>query len=140
VTTELPKARRTQQTPRRQPKAKEPPRQKSNAEAKRRRQTKQPEPQAAASAELDDLQPLSMEAKKTLQDRLDKLDDDGMDRVLEFLELDMRYDGGTDEEVQLDLDRLAPARQHALVQMVSDHLSAISQAGSRDQPTLFPGV
>jgi hypothetical protein len=83
-----------------------------------------------------------MEAKRDLQRRLDLLDDDGMDRVLEFLKPEMG-EGNQDDEVQLDLDGLTAARQHALVEVVDQILSQAATNSSTFpvvEPPLLPGV
>eukprot|EP00927_Polykrikos_kofoidii_P071662 TRINITY_DN67915_c0_g1_i1.p1 TRINITY_DN67915_c0_g1~~TRINITY_DN67915_c0_g1_i1.p1 ORF type:complete len:519 (-),score=63.72 TRINITY_DN67915_c0_g1_i1:464-1846(-) len=59
---------------------------------------------------------ISREEIKTLQSMMDTLSEEQLERVLEFLEPEL---GGPDEDsIQLDIDRLAPERQLALVKVV----------------------
>eukprot|EP00401_Gymnodinium_catenatum_P062023 CAMPEP_0117490852 /NCGR_PEP_ID=MMETSP0784-20121206/17761_1 /TAXON_ID=39447 /ORGANISM="" /LENGTH=664 /DNA_ID=CAMNT_0005285617 /DNA_START=52 /DNA_END=2046 /DNA_ORIENTATION=+ len=61
------------------------------------------------------------EVKMQLQEKLDALDDDQLERVLAFLEPDIG--SGADEEVQLDVDNLSAERQWALLKMVDAELA-----------------
>ena len=72
------------------------------------------------------LEPLTKEAHRTLQRKLDELDDEGLERALSFLEPEMG--GGTeDTEITLNIDELRGDRQHALRDLVNQILG---QAGT----------
>jgi hypothetical protein len=73
-------------------------------------------------------QGLSVEAKKFLQSKMDLLDDDMLDRVLDFLEPELGNSDG--DEVQLNIDLLSVDRLHALVKVVDAELAAASGAAS----------
>mmetsp|Transcript_113025 Transcript_113025/g.178533 ORF Transcript_113025/g.178533 Transcript_113025/m.178533 type:complete len:742 (+) Transcript_113025:65-2290(+) len=63
-------------------------------------------------------QPLDSEAKQKLQEKIDLLEDDYLDKVLRFLEADLSQE--VDEAFDLDLDKLATDRQHQLVEVVDE--------------------
>eukprot|EP00927_Polykrikos_kofoidii_P012661 TRINITY_DN15484_c0_g1_i1.p1 TRINITY_DN15484_c0_g1~~TRINITY_DN15484_c0_g1_i1.p1 ORF type:complete len:528 (+),score=61.55 TRINITY_DN15484_c0_g1_i1:98-1585(+) len=65
---------------------------------------------------MPDAVPLSKEEKCALQRMMDSLNDAELDRVLMFLEPELGM--SSDDEIQLDIDLLAPGRQHALVEFV----------------------
>jgi len=73
-------------------------------------------------------QPLSEEEKVELQERIDCLNEDDLDSVLEFLTHDVE-NSGEGKVFSLDVDALTPARQRALVDFVELKLS-ISNKGS----------
>jgi len=84
--------------------------------------------------------PLTQSEKNELQEKIDKLDNNQLDRVLHFLEPDLGEN--PDGDVQLDLENLPPQRQRALVEVVEGELRAA--AGIGVAPTLaspaFPVV
>jgi len=63
------------------------------------------------------LMPLTQQEKIDLQIKIDQLDENQLESVLNFLASDLA-DSADGEEIQLDLDKLVPQRQHALVDMV----------------------
>lgn len=98
----------------------QPPRQQQSGRPQKRQQTQQ---QATA------FQGPSMEEKVMLQNKIDKLDSDQLERVLDFLQKDLE-DNCEEEEVQLNLESLPPDRRAALVRLVDQELrEADRQAG-----------
>ncbi|CAK0828297.1 unnamed protein product [Prorocentrum cordatum] len=91
-----------------------------------------PNANSDAAPAASDAQPatgLTQEEKLILQGKLDQLDDVQLDRVLEFLGPDVG--GGDDgQEVDLDLDQLAPNRQRALIQFVDAELEKVKAAAA----------
>lgn len=75
-------------------------------------------------------QAVSQQEKGQLQAKLDKLDNDQLDRVIDFLKLDMG-DNLEGQEIQLDLDTLPPARRRALIKFVDDELCKACGARAR---------
>merc|ERR1712183_851519 len=63
-----------------------------------------------------------------LQAKLDQLNDEQLDRVIEFLQLHSSGDSG--EEFQLDLDALLPAERVALNKLVEDALRKTSSTAA----------
>lgn len=68
---------------------------------------------------------VSQQEKGELQAKLDQLDNDQLDRVIDFLKLDMG-DNLEGQEIQLDLDTLTPGRRHALIKFVDAELRKVS--------------
>jgi hypothetical protein len=66
-------------------------------------------------------QPLDKKGKQALQNKIDLLEDDYLETVLRFLEADLG--GEEEEEINLDLDNLAPQRQQQLVKIVDEELA-----------------
>lgn len=66
-------------------------------------------------------QSVTQQEKGDLQAKLDQLDNDQLDRVIDFLKLDMG-DASEGQEIQLDLDTLPPARRLALIRFVDAEL------------------
>jgi len=64
---------------------------------------------------------VTQQEKGDLQAKLDQLDNDQLDRVIDFLKLDMG-DSSEGQEIQLDLDTLPPARRLALIRFVDAEL------------------
>eukprot|EP00928_Gymnodinium_smaydae_P009585 TRINITY_DN13596_c0_g2_i1.p1 TRINITY_DN13596_c0_g2~~TRINITY_DN13596_c0_g2_i1.p1 ORF type:complete len:603 (+),score=122.10 TRINITY_DN13596_c0_g2_i1:85-1809(+) len=81
---------------------------------------------AAAAAAPMELEPLSKEARLELQKKLDLLDDDRLDKVMDFLKPELGDTG--DEEAELDINKLAPARQHELLNFVLGQLEEAHSA------------
>lgn len=70
---------------------------------------------------------LSQQEKLRLQEKIDTLDDDQLEHVLEFLEPDLHdnsSDGGQD--IELDFDKLSCSRQHELVKFVDAEIARMS--------------
>jgi len=97
---------------------------------------------------IKDVAALTQKEKNELQLKIDRLDDQQLDRVIEFLTPDLGTgsDGG---EVQLDLDTLPPHRQRALVEVINAELKARATPTGHSQPEvviaskgspLFPAV
>lgn len=80
------------------------------------------EPCKKKQRESPDFMMLTPHEKGQLQIKIDRLDEDQLDRVLAFLEKDLCA-ADDSQEVQLDLDALPPARQRALVEMVDIELA-----------------
>jgi len=66
-------------------------------------------------------QAVTQQEKGDLQAKLDQLDNDQLDRVIDFLKIDMG-DASEGQEIQLDLDTLPPARRLALIKFVDAEL------------------
>lgn len=87
--------------------------------------------------------PLDSEAKRALQEKIDALEDDFLDKVLSFLESDLNKEGD-DENFDLDLDTLPPDRQHQLVQVVDSETrkqelkNVAKERGERTPPDTPP--
>jgi hypothetical protein len=89
---------------------------------------------AAAPAGPD---PLDKKGKQELQNKIDLLEDDYLEVVLQFLEADLGG-AGEGDEVNLDLDNLAPYRQQQLVKVVAEELQkqrARQEAHARGERT-----
>jgi len=69
---------------------------------------------------------ISMDEKMLLQDKIDRLDSNQLDRVLDFLQKDLE-DNCEEEELQLDLDSLTQDRRRALVRLVDQELRGAEQ-------------
>lgn len=82
---------------------------------------------------------LTKEEKTQLQIKIDRLNDEQLDKVFEFLAPDLG-DGSNGDDVQLDLDTLPAHRQHALVKVVDAELAAIAKGTmpSMSHPTAEP--
>eukprot|EP00927_Polykrikos_kofoidii_P042984 TRINITY_DN37046_c0_g1_i2.p1 TRINITY_DN37046_c0_g1~~TRINITY_DN37046_c0_g1_i2.p1 ORF type:complete len:563 (+),score=88.93 TRINITY_DN37046_c0_g1_i2:71-1759(+) len=68
---------------------------------------------------------ISMEEKRALQRMMDALTDEQLDRILDFLEPELG--GADDDEIQLNIDRLTPERQRALVKVVENEIGQTNQ-------------
>eukprot|EP00419_Tripos_fusus_P052166 CAMPEP_0172799974 /NCGR_PEP_ID=MMETSP1075-20121228/2243_1 /TAXON_ID=2916 /ORGANISM="Ceratium fusus, Strain PA161109" /LENGTH=478 /DNA_ID=CAMNT_0013637775 /DNA_START=72 /DNA_END=1505 /DNA_ORIENTATION=+ len=66
-------------------------------------------------------QAVTQQEKGDLQAKLDQLDNDQLDRVIDFLKLDMG-DASEGQEIQLDLDTLNPSKRLALIRFVDAEL------------------
>jgi len=70
---------------------------------------------------------VSQQEKGELQAKIDQLDNDQLERVIDFLKLD----NSEGQEIQVDLDALPPARRLALIRFVDAELhKASSKAGA----------
>jgi len=75
-------------------------------------------------------EPLNEQEKESLQERIDLLDEEHLEEVLDFLAPDLATEGEESADVQLDVDALPPARQRALVDFVEAQLRRSSGAGA----------
>lgn len=82
---------------------------------------------------------LTKEEKTQLQMKIDRLNDEQLDKVFEFLAPDLG-DGSNGDDVQLDLDTLPAHRQHALVKVVDAELASLTKGTmpSVSHPTAEP--
>lgn len=76
-------------------------------------------------------QMVSQQEKEVLQGKLDQLDNDQLDRVIDFLKLDMGDDTSDGQEIQLDLDTLPPARRAALTKFVDNEIKKAAAGKSK---------
>jgi len=74
----------------------------------------------------------SMEEKVMLQNKIDKLNADQLERVLDFLQKDLE-DNCEEEEVQLNLESLPPDRRQALVRLVDQELREAEQKAGQTE-------
>eukprot|EP00931_Biecheleriopsis_adriatica_P086668 TRINITY_DN61281_c0_g1_i1.p1 TRINITY_DN61281_c0_g1~~TRINITY_DN61281_c0_g1_i1.p1 ORF type:complete len:554 (+),score=142.50 TRINITY_DN61281_c0_g1_i1:144-1664(+) len=86
---------------------------------------------------------LTGQEKAELQEKIDALSDDQLDRVIEFLQPDLG--NGDSDDVSLDLDTLPAERQRALIKIVDEERArAAGAAGqgmkSPNLPTVDPGA
>lgn len=82
---------------------------------------------------------VTQQEKGELQAKLDQLDNDQLDRVIDFLKLDMA-DNLDGQEIQLDLDTLPRSRRLALIKFVDAELrkAAGTRVGSADAAAGMP--
>jgi len=74
---------------------------------------------------------LTQQAKDRLQNKIDMLNDQQLEQVLDFLEADVaQEDNDPDQEIQLDLDRLELPKMVALVRLID----SILDEDARNQP------
>lgn len=81
---------------------------------------------STGSLSVSELLPLTEQEKNDLQEKINQLDPDQLEQVIQIMDLDP----GGDADVELDLDVMAPVKQRELLQRVLDALAGGRSAAS----------